>query len=472
MGGQAMRPVRSTSVDERRTPEVPVRRGIVFGVVSVALLMSSIDQTIVATALHALQEGLHSSISVTGWVITVYAIGQVLALPLAGDLCDRFGRRAVLLTSIILFTVASLCCGLATNMYLLLVFRAVQAVGGAGVTPAATGIVVDHFGAARDKAVALFSSVMPLGTVVGPVLGGVIIDAWSWRGAFLINVPIGVCLIVLAVKFVPADRPSGTRGRMDGTGMLLLGAGAILSMSAISVLGHTGARMISAEFLVPMLAGLCSLGAFVRHIGRAKHPFLAPHLLHGNSFGALNVINFLCGAATSGIGALIPLYAIDRYGISTLGSGTLLTGRGIAMVCLSALAVLLLRRTGYRIPLFVGFALTGLGMLGIAVAPIGMSAYWWLAGAATVTGIGLGWSNPATRNASLQLAPNQAPAIAAVRSMGRRTGSIVSISIATAIIGHSGNPGLAETWVFGIFGLVLLIAIPLACWVPEHRGAW
>jgi len=122
-----------------------INRGLVFGTVVLALLMTSVNSTIVATALQPLQNGLHTPINWAGWTITAYSFGFVLMLLISGKLAQRYGRRRVFLTSVVAFTVASLCCGLAENIYVLVALRAAQAAGGAGLTPSATGIVVDHF---------------------------------------------------------------------------------------------------------------------------------------------------------------------------------------------------------------------------------------------------------------------------------------------------------------------------------------
>ncbi|HWK60300.1 MAG TPA: MFS transporter, partial [Eoetvoesiella sp.] len=149
--------------DSARPAGAPVRRKPVFAVIAMALLMMSIDSTIVATALHAIQQGLQASINLTSWTITAYSFGFVLMLPISGKLAERFGRRRVFMGSTLAFTLASLGCGMADNIYLLIILRAVQAAGGAGFTPTATGIIVDHFGAARDRYVSLFGSIFPVG---------------------------------------------------------------------------------------------------------------------------------------------------------------------------------------------------------------------------------------------------------------------------------------------------------------------
>jgi EmrB/QacA subfamily drug resistance transporter len=439
-----------------------------------ALLMSSLDGTIVATALHAIQDGLHTSINWTSWVITAYSVGLVLALSLAGKLSDRFGRRRFFLVSVAVFGGASLCCGLANNIYLLIALRAVQAAGGAGFTPSATGIITENFGQARDKAVGLFGSIFPIGSMIGPIFGGLFVSYWTWRGIFFVNVPIGILLVVCCLRYVPRDPEREDRARrpIDLTGMVLLGVGALALMLGISYLGEVGASAASPLFVAPMAAGLLGLALFGRHIRRVSDPFIAPRLIAGRGFGAVNVINILYGGAVAGLLALVPLYAVDRYHISALGSGTVLTAEGVAVIALSTLAAMALRRTGYRWPMYIGSALTAVGVAGLAIHPGGLSPYAWLGLTACVIGIGTGLSSPASRNAGLQLAPDRSAALAALRSTGRMVGQIAVVSITTTIIAQSVSPGELQAKVFVVFAVLLVVCLPVIARVPEHRGAW
>src|SRR5258706_6986504 len=166
-------------------------RYVVFTIVSLALLMASVDQTIVATALPSLQHDLHAQVNWSSWTITIYALGQIVVMPLAGKLGDQYGRKKIFLGAAVLFTTASLCCGFASNIYLLIVLRGVQAIGGGAFMPTATGIVSQQFGQERDRAVGLFSCVFPLGGIICPVLGGQFSTYWSWRGVFLGHAPPG-----------------------------------------------------------------------------------------------------------------------------------------------------------------------------------------------------------------------------------------------------------------------------------------
>ncbi|MGH8162255.1 MAG: MFS transporter, partial [Gammaproteobacteria bacterium] len=136
--------------------EPPVHRALIFTIVAFGLLTVTIDSTIVATALHALQHGLDTSVNWAGWTLTGYSFGLLLMLPVSSKLSERYGNRRIFLVSVAIFTVASLACGLVDNIYLLIVLRVIQAAGGAGFTPSATGIIVEHFGKARDRAVGLF----------------------------------------------------------------------------------------------------------------------------------------------------------------------------------------------------------------------------------------------------------------------------------------------------------------------------
>src|SRR5580692_3812986 len=188
------------------------RRWLVFVIVSIGLFMASIDQTIVATALPAIEHDLHAGINWSGWTITIYALGQVIAMPMAGKISDMYGRKKVFCISAAVFTIASLCCGFAPSMPLLLLPRFIQALGGGAFMPSATGIVSDHFGPERDRAVGMFTSILPVGGIIGPIVGGIFVSYWSWRGIFLVNVPIGIVLIALTIKFIPSSA-GGVAGR-------------------------------------------------------------------------------------------------------------------------------------------------------------------------------------------------------------------------------------------------------------------
>ncbi len=186
----------------------------------------------------------------------------------------------------------------------------------------------------------------------------------------------------------------------------------------------------------------------------------------------MNLINFLYGGAALGFGALVPLYAQDRFGIPILQAGTLLTARAVGMICVAGMAVFALRRTGYRLPMTVGFIVIAVGLGSMALAPPTVPPYLWLSIAGVVTGIVMGLAVPASNNATMQLAPGELAGIAGLRGMFRQSGAIMGVSIATALIARSQNQGETLADVFVVFGVILLCVLPLIRLVPEHRGSW
>jgi EmrB/QacA subfamily drug resistance transporter len=458
-----------TPVEDR-----PSRRSkLIFAIVSIALFMSSVDQTIVATALPAIEKELHSGINWSGWTITIYALGQVIAMPMAGKISDMYGRKKVFLISAVVFVLASLCCGFSTNITMLLVARFIQALGGGAFMPSATGIVSDHFGSQRDRALGMFTSIFPIGGIVGPVLGGLFVSYWSWRGIFLVNVPIGIVLILLTMKFIPASATRPT-SRVDFKGILLLAGVLTTAMFGISYLGSGGASFDSPVFLGCEAMAVALSVLFVRHSKTAEAPFVPYRLLRGRGFGIMNLINYLYGAAALGFAALVPLFAQERYGISPLGAGTLLTARAVGMIAVAGLAAMALRRTGLRWPMVIGFVVLAVGLVMMALqAPF--SPYAWLAIGGALTGLGMGMSVPASNNASLQLAPESVAAIAGLRGMFRQSGAITAISVTTAVLARSSSAAQGadlQSHLFLGFAAILVLMLPLIKLVPEHRGSW
>lgn len=452
----------------------PARRGLVFAVIALALMMMSIDATIVATALHALAEDLGAPMNWTGWTITAYWFGYVVMLPVSGRLAERLGNRRVFLASTLAFAAASLACALATNIYWLVLFRALQAIGGAGLTPAATGIVVAWFGASRDRVLGLFGAVFSVGSLIGPVLGGLFVTYAGWRDVFFVNVPIGLAMALAGGWLIPRDRHEDRlRRSMDALGMLLAGVSVLAGMLAASVLGDAGSRVLSWQFLAPLALALGCGWAFFRHIGRVAEPFLPPRLIHGRGFAATNLLNATYGGMVTGAITLVPLYAATRYGLDALDAGTLLIPQSAVALVLAPLAAWALRATGYRWPFYVGGLLGAVGLLLLALTPrFGLSPWAWLALATLFTGAGAGIMGPASRNAALQLVPERAATMSALRATAQELGVIVVLAIITSVMATSTEPDAVLATSYAALVLLSLAMLPVIARVPEHRGAW
>ncbi len=465
----------STSSISKNQPTQPIRKVLVFCIVALALLMSTIDSTIVATALHTMQIELQTSLNWAGWILTAYAFGFVLMLPISGKLSVKYGHRSVFLSSISLFTLASLCCGLTSNIYILIVLRVIQAVGGAGITPSVTGIIVDHFGSSRDRAVSLFGSIFPVGAMLGPIFGGLFVTYFTWRWIFFVNIPIGIAVVILGYTYVPKDlvKKAAQRKKMDFIGVLLLGMGVLAGMFAASYIGEEHTSVFSLSFIGLIILSMIGFIGFIRHIKQIKNPLIEPRLIYGHGFGAVNFINVLYGGVAIGVISLIPVYAGNRYGINELDAGMLLVAEGMASVVMSTVMTMLLRRTGYRPPLYVGCVFLIIGAFLISTPPmLGLTPYLWLAITTGLIGIGIGTINPSCRNAGLQLAPQQSSTIAALRSMGIQFGGIITIAIATAVIADARIASAAQAGFYLAVALIFIAALPVISRIVEHKGSW
>src|SRR3954453_2880108 len=210
--------------------------------------MFSIDSTIVAVALPTLIADLHTSLVRAGWTLAAYALTQTVMMPLVGKLAEQFGQMRVFLICVFVFTLGSLLCGLAPNVYVLIACRVLQALGGGGFLPSCTGIVAEQFPETRSRMVGLFASIFPIGGILGPNLGGAIIEHFGWREIFLINVPIGILVVAMLARqtrpparTVPealaAKRAVATRRGIDVGGMLLFAATIVGLLLALTMLG-------------------------------------------------------------------------------------------------------------------------------------------------------------------------------------------------------------------------------------------
>jgi EmrB/QacA subfamily drug resistance transporter len=440
---------------------------VIFAASSVALLMGSIDATIVATALSTLTREMGSSLAWTSWTINAYLLGQTLAMPIAGRLSDSWGRRRMFLVFVATFTVASLMCGLAMNVAWLIVFRFIQALGGGGFMPSAMGIVAERFGRDRDRAIGLFSSIFPIGALVGPALGGLIVTYWPWRVIFFINVPVGIALIVLLARLLPPSRASGAPA-IDPLGAVLLSGTLLGLMVGLHQLGEQGAGSPLPWAL--LAAGAISAAAFVARQSRTRFPIIAPALLRRRAFAVINGLNLLYGASALGVFSFVPLFAQAAYHLTPLQSGTLLTVRALGMMLVALVLSMAIRRTGYRVPMVAGFALVALGLALMSIPPAGMSAYAWMGAAALSCGLGVGVAGPASNNAAIDLLPDQVAAISGLRGMFRQVGGIVAVSVVTLLVAQGTNPAHVLPRTFAGLALIAIAATPIiVLGVPERR---
>lgn len=467
----------SAPLSESNTPEnaPEINRPMVFVIICLAILMTTIDATIVATALDALKDGLDTTINWAGWTMTAYMFGFVLMLPISGALSQRYGRKRVFLASTAMFTLTSIACGFANDIYTLIAMRVLQAMGGAGLTPSATAIVVDYFGDVRDRATSLFGSMFPIGEMIGPVFGGIFVTYLTWRDIFFMNVPIGLLVLWGTYRYVPDDPPLEREmlQPMDWLGMFFLSISLLAGMFATTLLGDASVRVTSSKFIAPLALSAVMMVVFIRHIRRKKVPFVEPRMLYGPNFGVVNFFNAAYAGVAIGMMALVPLYAANRYGLSPLAAGLLLAAQGVTSVTCTLIVAFALRRTGHRLPLFVGACLMATGLVMVALEPpLGWSPQIWLLLSTGIVGMGVGTVNPPSRNAGLQLEPESSSELAALRTMSINLGTMIAVAIATAMLAGVANPGRAQATFYIVVAVLMLVITPVIRKIPEHHGAW
>src|SRR5208283_5365448 len=201
------------------------------------LFRSAIDTTAVAVAFPNFIKDFGTSVLWSAWTISIYYIALTMSMPLAGNLSDTFGRKRVFLIALGLFTGSSLACGLAPNIYTLIACRFVQGIGGAAFLPTASGIVSDHFPESRERIIGLFTSIYPIGGIIGPNLGGWIVSRYSWRYVFYINLPVGIVLMVLTIILLEDSRAL-SRPHVDVAGASFMSGALFFLMLALSLVGE------------------------------------------------------------------------------------------------------------------------------------------------------------------------------------------------------------------------------------------
>jgi EmrB/QacA subfamily drug resistance transporter len=448
-----------------------LRLGWIFTLCALAMFITAMDQTIAATALRAIQADLGTTLTWASWTVTVYSLGQVVVMPLAGKLSDLYGRKRIFLLAVAIFVVGAIGAGFSDNIATLLIFRAVQAMGGGAFMPAASGIVAEHFRGNRDRALGMFSTFFSFGAVTGPILGGFFVEYTGWRPIFWFSIPICILVLIVGAFVLPPSTVVAT-GRPDVLGILLLGASILSAMFAVTFLANSTASSLPAPVITAGAAAVVLTALFVIRMRMARAPFIPLNLLVGRHFLPINIINLFAGMAALGFSVLLPLYAALRFDEGGLAAGALLAARAIGTIAVATLATFALRRTGYRLPVIVGFLFCALSLFIAASVDESGNYYIWLLVVGALCGVGLGIMNPAANNVGIRLYPQSAAAIAGLRGMFRQGGSIASVSIVTSIAANTAAPGNAMANVFLVLGILMVVAAPLALLIPEHRGAW
>lgn len=413
--------------------ETPRRRFLILAICCSSLFVVSLDNTIVNVALPAVARDLGSSLSSLQWVIDAYLLVLASLLMLAGSTGDRIGRRRVFQIGLGLFGLGSLLCSLAPTTGTLIAFRMVQAVGGSMMNPVAMGIITNTFPDRRDRAraIGVWGSVAGISMALGPLLGGLLVDAVGWRSIFWVNVPVTLAAIVLTARFVPESRSDRPR-RIDPVGQVLvivLLGGVTFGIIETPVRG-AGSPEVLGAFALALVALLVLVPVELRR----REPLLDPRFFRSVSFSAATVIAIAVFAALAGFLFLNALYLQGVRGYSALHAGLLTLPMAAGVALLPPLSGRIVGTRGPRIPLVVGgigIAAGGVLLTSLADAtPIAL-----LLVAYAVFGIGSGMVNAPITNATVSgMPPSQAGVAAAVASTSRQVGSALGVAVLGAIV--------------------------------------
>jgi|HubBroStandDraft_2_1064218.scaffolds.fasta_scaffold21197_2 EmrB/QacA subfamily drug resistance transporter len=437
----------------------------IAGVVILGMIMSILDTTIVNVAVHTLRSDLHSSIAQVQWVITGYLLSLAAVIPVTGWAARRYGAKRVYMTSLVLFTAGSALCAVATSTTSLVLFRVLQGAGGGMIMPIGQLIMAQVAGPKRmGRVMGIVSMPAMLAPILGPVIGGAILEKLHWSWIFLVNVPIGVIALALAWRMLPKT-DSGVAGRLDVVGLGLLSGGSTAVVYGLSELA-THASVTAPTVMWPVVAGLALSAIFVWHALRIERPLLDIRLYANRVFGAASLTTFGLGAALFGAMILVPLYYQEVRHESVIVTGLLTGPQGLGMLLVMPLTGRLTERFGGGRVAIVG--VTILSLTTVPLAFVGAStSILSLSVVLALRGIGIGFAFvPAMSAAFASLRPDQlsdaTPQLNVLQRLGGAIGTaVLAVVLQRASAGAHTATHLAHAFDKAYWGSVGIAALSL-----------
>jgi EmrB/QacA subfamily drug resistance transporter len=457
---------------------------ILVGVVAVQL-----DATITSVAIDTLGRKFDVGVSTIQWVSTGYLLALAMVIPLTGWSVERFGGKRMWILSLVLFLAGSALCGVAWSASSLIGFRVLQGLGGGLLLPLMQTILAQAAGPAQlPKLMATISVPAILTPILGPVIGGVIIDSISWRWIFLINIPVCIIAIILAIRVLP-DTRQDERHPLDLLGLALLSPGLAVAVYGFSEAGSKGGFGHS-HVLVPLLVGLVLLALFVVHALRTRaEPIIDLRLLRNHAFLGSTGLMFLFGMSLYGAMFLTPLFEQVVRGRDATGAGLLLAPQGLGLGLGLILVAPRANRLSARGMVAIGLILTALGS--VAYTQAGHNPSEWLLGSSlAVRGIGMALSMIPTMTATYHgLRHDQIPRATTTSRILQQIGgsigtAVLAVVLATQIRSQAGAGGEAAAasgggpgthWLATAFGTTFwlpvifsVLSVPLAFLIPSR----
>ena len=395
--------------------------------VMMAVLLQVLDTTIANVALPHMAADLSATQDQINWVLTSYIVSSAIALPISGWLSDKIGRKRLLLTSVVCFTIASVLCATATSLGEMVVFRAFQGVSGAFIVPLAQATLFDiNPREKHGQAMALFGGGVMIGPILGPVLGGWLTDNYNWRGVFLVNLPVGILCTLIMMRFMP--KTDTHERKFDMFGFALLG----IALGALQMFLDRGEQndwFSSWETIIECGLAIAAGWMFIVHMVTSKHPLFERSMFADRNFATGVVFMAVTGVLLLAGLALLPPLLQNLYGYSVLQSGFLTAPRGVGTLISMLLAGRLVGRIDSRLLVGIGVVFMGVSlwmMTGFAIdqpsRPVIMSG--------VVQGLGLGLIFVPLQSLAFEtLAPRLRTTAAALLNLARNVGGSIGISV-------------------------------------------
>jgi EmrB/QacA subfamily drug resistance transporter len=400
--------------------------------------MVFVDGTVVNVALPHIGTALDASLSGLTWTVNGYTLTLASLILLGGSLGDRFGRKRVFVVGVVWFASASLLCGLAPNVGTLVAARALQGVGGALLTPGSLALLQSSFRTEdRARAIGAWSGLAGIAGAAGPFLGGWLVQAASWRWIFLVNLPLAVAVVAMALRHVPESRDPGASQHVDVVGAVTgaLGLGALTE----GLIAWQDRGLDSALVLGSLAVGVLALLGFLLREHRAADPMLPLGIFASRVFSATNAVTFVVYAALGGVFFWLVLFLQVAAGFSPLSAGLALIPLTVLMLLLSARAGALATRTGPRLPMTVGPLLCALGVGWLSQLPRQASYLLDVLPPVVLFGLGLSATVAPLTATVLAAAPDEHAGLASgVNNAVARVGGLLAVAVLPLVAGLHG----------------------------------
>ncbi len=422
--------------------EVRWGSGTARGILAATILgsgMAFLDGTVVNIALPHIGAEFDAGVAGLQWIINGYLLTLAALILVAGSLGDRYGRRRVYLVGVAWFALSSLLCGVALNTEMLVAARILQGIGGALLTPGALAIIQSSFHREdRARAIGAWSGLGGIAGAVGPLVGGLLVQAWSWRLAFLINLPLGLAVIWLTRKYVPESEDTSMTGHPDVWGSVL-GA---LGLAGITTALVEGPARGAADpvVLVGAVAGVAALAGFVTLQLRQRNPLVPPDIFANRTFVVANLLTFVVYAALGGVMMLFVLQLQVSLHYSPTAAGLASVPISIIMLVLSARSGKLAQRFGPRPFLVAGPLVIAVALVMYTMVTPGASYLFTVLPAVVVFGLGLtAVVAPVTATVLASAEDRHAGVASGVNNAIARTGGLLAVAILPAAAGLTGE---------------------------------